>query len=76
MSNLLVVDGKEIKPLNREQIVAECQKIKAKDIRNIVIVGVFSPLATSGTQEEQVRSLILDTLGSYKVNVVCSKDGN
>ena len=40
----------------------------------MVIVGVFSPLASAGTQEEHVKSIIESTLGD-SVNVVCSKDG-
>lgn len=44
-------------------------------MKNVVIVGVFSPLASSGTQEEYVKKIIEEEL-EHNVNVVCSKDGN
>ena len=40
-----------------------------------MIVGVFSPLASAGSQEEHVKRIIEDTLNEDNVNVVCSKDG-
>ena len=57
------------------QIKEQCEVIRSKDIRDVVIVGVFSPLASAGAQEEYVKKVIEDTLGARNVNVVCSKDG-
>lgn len=70
-----IVDGKEITPINDAQIKEQCDIIRTKDIRNIVIVGVFSPLASKGTQEEYVKQVIENTLSELNVNIVCSKDG-
>lgn len=40
-----------------------------------MLVGVFSPLAAEGTQEEYVKQVLESTLGELNVNIVCSKDG-
>lgn len=37
-------------------------------------MGVFSPLASEGTQEEYVKGVIEKTLGKSGFSVVCSKD--
>lgn len=70
----LLVDGSEIRPINKEQIRSECQAIKSKGLTNIVLVGVFSPLAAEGTQEDLAKEIILKELGP-NVNVVCSSKG-
>ena len=72
---LRLVDGKEITPVNENQIRQECEVIRSKGLKNIAVVGVFSPLAGPGTQEEYVEGIIKATLGD-KVNVVCSKNGD
>ncbi|KAL5478599.1 hypothetical protein ACEPAI_2783 [Sanghuangporus weigelae] len=69
----LEIDGKEIVPINEAQIKQQCEIILSKGIKSIVVVGVFSPLASAGTQEEYVKRLIQDNLGDG-VSVVCSKD--
>ena len=72
-----LVDGKEITPVNEAQIKEQCSIILSKGIKSIVLVGVFSPLAPPGTQEEYAKKVILDTLSSdTKIDIVCSKDGN
>ncbi|KAL5520937.1 hypothetical protein ACEPAF_2940 [Sanghuangporus sanghuang] len=69
----LEIDGKEIVPINEAQIKQQCEIILSKGIKSVVIVGVFSPLASAGTQEEYVKRIIQDNLGDG-VSVVCSKD--
>jgi N-methylhydantoinase A/oxoprolinase/acetone carboxylase beta subunit len=70
-----LVDGKEICPIKDSQLQQCCEEIERRGIRDVVIVGVFSPLATSGSQEEYAKKFILGSLGLKFVNVVCSKDG-
>ncbi|KAL5514548.1 hypothetical protein ACEPAG_1864 [Sanghuangporus baumii] len=69
----LEIDGKEIVPINEAQIKQQCEIILSKGINSVVIVGVFSPLASTGTQEEYVKRIIQENLGDG-VSVVCSKD--
>ena len=66
------VDGKEICPINDDQLRQCCQEIREKSIKDIVLVGLFSPL---GNQEEYAREFILNILGPENINVVCSRDG-
>lgn len=71
------VDGKDISPVNNAQLEEQCSIILSKGIKSIVIVGVFSPLASTGTQEEYAKKVILDTIGpDTRIDVICSKDGN
>ncbi|CAL1709132.1 unnamed protein product [Somion occarium] len=69
----LEIDGREIAPLNEQQLVEECKIIKEKGIRNVVLSGIFSPLDSSGKQEIVARDTVYRELGST-VNVVCSRD--
>ncbi|KAH8112959.1 DUF917-domain-containing protein [Phellopilus nigrolimitatus] len=70
----LEIDGKEIVPINDEELKEQCEIIRSKGIKNIVLVGVFSPLASAGTQEEHAKKIIEETLDDKSVSVVCSKD--
>jgi len=70
----LQIDGKEIVPVVDEQVLEQCRIIKDKGINHVVLVGVFSPLAGAGEQEEYVRSIIKKYFEGSKVEVVCSKD--
>ncbi|XP_046585160.1 uncharacterized protein LOC124292157 [Haliotis rubra] len=49
-------DGKEIDPLDEKQITDTLCQIKAKNIKNIVVSGIFSPVKS--TQEEAVLKII------------------
>ncbi|KAK7424518.1 hypothetical protein QQX98_000483 [Neonectria punicea] len=68
----LEIDGRDITPLNEGQIRAECATIRAKGITDIVIVGVFSPLDTTGLQEEKTKQIILEEIPG--ADVVLSRD--
>ncbi|KZV82172.1 DUF917-domain-containing protein [Exidia glandulosa HHB12029] len=70
----LQVDGSEINAIRRDEIVRECAIIKSKGIKNVVVVGVFSPVAQESSQEHGAKSIILEALGEGNVNVVCSSD--
>jgi N-methylhydantoinase A/oxoprolinase/acetone carboxylase beta subunit len=69
----LNVDGTVIGTPKKEGVLKECSIIRSKDVRNIVIVGTFSPIDVEHKQEVVVRDWILEELGD--VNVVCSAQG-
>ncbi|KAI0795456.1 DUF917-domain-containing protein [Abortiporus biennis] len=69
----LEIDGREIAPLREQQIIDECNIIKTKGLRNIVVAGIFSPLDTTGRQELSAKRIIQQELGT-SVNIVCSRD--
>jgi N-methylhydantoinase A/oxoprolinase/acetone carboxylase beta subunit len=77
-SDLLTVDGREISGIDEGEVFGHCEHIaESKDIFNIVICGVFSPLDANGSQERRVASIVGDFFkkAGSKVNVVCSSDG-
>ncbi|KAJ7678546.1 DUF917-domain-containing protein [Mycena rosella] len=51
----------------------QIQPIKSKGLKDIVLIGVFSPLDVSGQNECLVRDILLRHLGP-DVNIVCSRD--
>ena len=53
-------DGKEIVPVNDEQVISCITRLQQGDYpcKNVVVAGLFSPL--SGEQEEHVGKLIAD----------------
>ncbi|RSL84190.1 hypothetical protein CEP52_016504 [Fusarium oligoseptatum] len=68
----LEIDGREIAPLNPEQIRQAARDILASGIRTVALVGVFSPLDHEGLHEEQCKKIILDE--APELSVVCSHD--
>ncbi|EPE04213.1 hydantoinase [Ophiostoma piceae UAMH 11346] len=66
----LEVDGREITPLDRDEVAACVKKIQAASIDTIAIVGVFSPLDTEGRHEDTCKKIIAEIDPS--LNVVCS----
>lgn len=68
----LEIDGREILPLNEEQIRQAARDVVAKGINVIALVGVFSPLDHDGLHEEKCRRIILQECPGLQV--VCSHD--
>ncbi|KAK0204503.1 hypothetical protein DFS33DRAFT_1460509 [Desarmillaria ectypa] len=68
----LELDGQLINSIKETQIVEECEKIKQKGIKSIVINGIFSPLDVIEKQEEVVG----DWVKKYypEADVVLSKE--
>ncbi|KAH8655435.1 hypothetical protein BX600DRAFT_469632 [Xylariales sp. PMI_506] len=66
------IDGREIAPLNPAQIRECVEEIRAKELRNVALVGVFSPLDHEGKHEEECKKQML-ALDS-ELNIVCSRD--
>ncbi|KAL5382674.1 hypothetical protein PMIN06_002218 [Paraphaeosphaeria minitans] len=65
------VDGNLISDIREAEIVEQCNIIKEKGIRSIVINGIFSPIDTVEKQEERVAEIVKRELGN--VDVVLSK---
>ncbi len=59
-------------PLNEAQVRKECQILKEKNLTDIAVVGVFSPLDISGKQEVRVKQIVLEEIP--KADVVLSRD--
>ncbi|KAF4975215.1 hypothetical protein FZEAL_7972 [Fusarium zealandicum] len=68
----LEIDGREIAPLNPQQIRQAARDIAASGVRVVALVGVFSPLDHERVHEEECKKIILDEVP--ELNVVCSHD--
>ncbi|KAF8903926.1 hypothetical protein CPB84DRAFT_1746030 [Gymnopilus junonius] len=55
------------------RVVAQAKVIREKGIKNIVIVGVYSPLDAEGKQEYKARDIFRREFGN-DVNIICSRD--
>ncbi|KAG9235391.1 hypothetical protein BJ875DRAFT_459241 [Amylocarpus encephaloides] len=66
----LNIDGTLIGAPDKAEVIRECAILREKGIRNIVIVGTFSPIDVHHQQETQVKNWVLEELGDVKV--VCS----
>jgi N-methylhydantoinase A/oxoprolinase/acetone carboxylase beta subunit len=67
----LEVDGSLISDISEQEIVDQCQIIREKGIKSIVVNGIFSPIDTIERQEERATEIIKRELGD--VDVVLSK---
>ncbi|OLN87316.1 Hydantoin utilization protein A 3 [Colletotrichum chlorophyti] len=68
----LEIDGREIAPLNHEQIRQAARDIMASGVKYVALVGVFAPLDHAGVHEETCKKLILEE--APELDVVCSHD--
>lgn len=66
----LEIDGREITPLNPDQIKLTVEKLEEARIETVALVGVFSPLDHSGIHEESCKSIMLEQNPSLAI--VCS----
>ncbi|KAF8914962.1 DUF917-domain-containing protein [Mucidula mucida] len=69
----LHIDGRAISEIDEIEVLAQATEIKAKGLKNAVIIGVFSPLDVSGDNEYKVRDILRKELGD-SANLVCSRD--
>lgn len=67
------IDGTEIAPIDVSSIQEQISIIKSKGLKNIVIVGIGSPMDKEYHQEETVRDMIRTEFGA-DFNIVCSRD--
>lgn len=66
----LEIDGREIRPLDVEQIKATGAAIHEAGIRSVAVVGVFSALDHEGKHEERCKALMLEQFPD--LSIVCS----
>ncbi|KAF8806685.1 putative hydantoinase/oxoprolinase [Phlegmacium glaucopus] len=66
-------DGRIINDLRENEILEQADIIRSKGLKNIVLVGIYSPLDVEGKTEYKVRDILLKELGQ-EVNIVCSRD--
>lgn len=68
----LEIDGREIAPLDHQQIREAVQEIVAAGVKAIAVVGIFAPLDHAGVHEETCKRIILEEAPG--LDVVCSHD--
>jgi hypothetical protein len=66
----LEIDGREITPLNLEEIKATVRSIQDAGIKLVALIGVFSPLDHGGIHEEACKKIMLELDPS--LSIVCS----
>jgi N-methylhydantoinase A/oxoprolinase/acetone carboxylase beta subunit len=66
----LAIDGSEESPVNENQVLEHCRKMKGLEIKSVVVAGVFSPIDETFHQEDRVQELVLREMPG--VDVVCS----
>ena len=66
----LEIDGREIKPLNQDQIKATVKSIQEAGINRVAVTGVFSPMDHRGIHEETCKKLMLEL--DPGLSIVCS----
>jgi N-methylhydantoinase A/oxoprolinase/acetone carboxylase beta subunit/DUF917 family protein len=69
----LEVDGSLIGDIDESAIRAECAAITAKNIKGVVICGVFSPIDTVERQEERAAAIVRDAMPAG-CDIVLSKE--
>ena len=73
VSGGLNIDGSEIGSIDRAEVLEQCRILKEKGLRDVVIVGPFSPLDNKFHQEQRVSDIINSEIRG--VRVVCSAQG-
>jgi N-methylhydantoinase A/oxoprolinase/acetone carboxylase beta subunit len=66
----LEIDGREILPLDPNQLEQNARDLKKNEITRVALVGVFSPLDHSGIHEERCKTLMLKV--NPDLDIVCS----
>ncbi|KAJ7746610.1 hydantoinase/oxoprolinase [Mycena metata] len=69
----LQIDGRAINEIDEAEVVQQAKLIRSKNLKDIVLIGVFSPLDVSGQNEYLARDILFRELGP-EVNIVCSRD--
>ena len=67
------MDGSEIGPISREQVLQACEQFQRDNVRDVVVCGVYSPIAGTVNQEKLCQEIIAEKFESIRVH--CSSDG-
>ena len=62
----LEIDGTLISELDEDEIRRQCENIKSKGIKSIVVAGVFSPIDVVYRQEERAAEVIREVVGRIR----------
>ncbi|KAI5468172.1 hypothetical protein BGZ63DRAFT_399694 [Mariannaea sp. PMI_226] len=69
----LELDGRLIKHVRAEEVIAHADEIRKRNISTVIVVGVFSPLDTSDiSQENYAKSILQQEIPG--ADIVCSRD--
>ncbi|OCT48018.1 hydantoinase [Cladophialophora carrionii] len=70
------IDGQLIADIDDDRVREQADIIKAKGLKNVVVVGIGSPVDHHHHQEQRVRNILQESFESsqHKVNIVCSRD--
>lgn len=68
----LEIDGREVAPLDQEQIREAVREIVAAGVKAVALVGIFAPLDHAGVHEETCKRIVLEEAPG--LHVVCSHD--
>ncbi|KAF9481135.1 DUF917-domain-containing protein [Pholiota conissans] len=69
----LQIDGRTINDIQESELLEQARIIKEKGLKNVAVVGIYSPLDVDGQQEYKARNILNQALGD-EVNIVCSCD--
>ncbi|KAF8182301.1 Hydantoinase/oxoprolinase [Pholiota molesta] len=69
----LQIDGRTINDIQESELLNQARIIEKKGLKNIALVGIYSPLDVDGKQEYRARDILKEALGD-DVNIVCSCD--
>ncbi|KAJ9248981.1 hypothetical protein DTO207G8_7049 [Paecilomyces variotii] len=73
ISGGLQVDGSLIGEIKPDEVREQARTLKDKGLKNVVLVGIYSPIDETYKQEEQARDILAQELGP-EVNIVLSKE--
>lgn len=68
----LEIDGSLISDIDEHEIMQQCAIIKSKDIKSVVINGIFSPVDLVFKQEERAAKIVREVFP--EADIVMSKD--
>ncbi|KAL8788693.1 MAG: hypothetical protein Q9195_007194 [Heterodermia aff. obscurata] len=71
----LQVDGSEIGSISREQILQACEQFQRDNVRDIVVCGVYSPIANVVNQEKVCQEIIVENFELIQVHCSCDVGG-
>ena len=68
----LEIDGSLIAELDEAEVRRHCEVIRARGIKSVAVVGIFSPIDVQHRQEETAAAIV--RAAHPEADVVCSKD--
>ena len=66
-------DGREIRPVDKEEILSTITELKEKNISNVVVSGVFSPVCSDHEVQVGCNKLYAKTVKQICTNLMTFK---